>query len=86
MIALNRDTEELARRLAVHSGKRPDEIIREALEDRARSAGIALPDKPRRSPSFDRMMEVSDRFAALPVLDDRPADEIIGYDEIGVPR
>ncbi len=86
MIALNHDTEELARLLAVHAGKSPDEVIRQALEDRARSSGIALPDRPRRSPSFDRMMEVSDRFSALPVLDDRPADEIVGYDDIGVPR
>ena len=78
MIALNHDTEELARLLAVHAGKSPDEVIRQALEDRARSSGIALPDRPGRSPSFDRMMEVSDRFSALPVLDDRPADEIIG--------
>ena len=86
MIALNHDTEELARLLAVHAGKSPDEVIRQALDDRARSSGIALPDRPRRSPSFDRMMEVSDRFSALPVLDDRPADEIVGYDDIGVPR
>jgi len=26
------------------------------------------------------------RVAALPLLDDRSADEIIGYDEFGVPR
>jgi|LNFM01.2.fsa_nt_gb antitoxin VapB len=85
MIALNRVTEELARRLAVHTGKSPDEIIQLALEDRARSAGIPLPDMPRRSPSFDRMKEISDRFSALPILDDRPADDIIGYDDVGVP-
>ena len=30
--------------------------------------------------------EIVMRVAALPVLDSRSADEIIGYDEFGVPR
>jgi hypothetical protein len=28
-------------------------------------------------------LEISDRCSKLPVLDDRPADEILGYDESG---
>ncbi len=31
------------------------------------------------------MTAISDQCAALPVLDPRSADEIIGYDEFGVP-
>ena len=31
-------------------------------------------------------MTISDRFAAYPVLDARSPDEIIGYDEFGVPH
>jgi antitoxin VapB len=33
-----------------------------------------------------RLMAHGKRFAALPVLDPRSADEIIGYDEVGSPR
>jgi antitoxin VapB len=33
-----------------------------------------------------RLMAHGKRFAALPVLDPRSADEIIGYDEVGLPR
>jgi len=35
---------------------------------------------------FAAMMEISRRCAALPELDPRSADEIVGYDESGIPR
>ncbi len=31
------------------------------------------------------LMEIGKRFAALPVLDTRSDDEILGYDETGLP-
>ena len=34
---------------------------------------------------FTAMMEISRRCAALPELDPRSANEIIGYDENGIP-
>jgi len=34
----------------------------------------------------DELDEIAKRCAALPVLDPRPADEILGYDERGLPR
>ncbi len=34
----------------------------------------------------DDLREIGQRCAALPDLDTRSPDEIIGYDEIGVPR
>lgn len=82
MISLTRDTEQLAERLARRDGVSPAEVIRLALEDRAKR----IPSKPRRKPSFERMMEISDACSRLPVLDDRSPDEIIGYDDFGVPR
>jgi hypothetical protein len=33
----------------------------------------------------DRLDEIADRCAALPVLYDRPAEEVLGYDEKGMP-
>jgi antitoxin VapB len=85
MIALPKDTEQLAQLLAEKSGKTPSEIIRQALEARARECGVDVK-SIRHIPSFERMTEISDRFAKLPVLDGRTPDEIIGYDEFGVPR
>jgi hypothetical protein len=34
----------------------------------------------------DRLLAHGRAFAALPVLDPRPVDEILGYDEVGLPR
>lgn len=33
----------------------------------------------------DELDEIADRFASLPVRDTRPADEILVYDENGLP-
>jgi antitoxin VapB len=33
-----------------------------------------------------RLLAHGRAFAALPVLDPRPLDEILGYDEVGLPR
>jgi DNA-binding XRE family transcriptional regulator len=33
-----------------------------------------------------KMNEIADHFSSLPVLDDRTDDEILGYDERGLPR
>ena len=41
-----------------------------------------------RSRSLDRkkLEAICSEFAALPVLDTRPPEEILGYDESGIPR
>lgn len=33
----------------------------------------------------EEILEIGRRCAALPDLDTRPADEILGYDELGLP-
>jgi hypothetical protein len=33
----------------------------------------------------DAVRRLMEEFAQYPVLDDRPADEILGYDEYGLP-
>lgn len=77
----NDHTEELARELARETGESLTAAITRALEERlARLEG-------RRSPA-DRLAlarAVLRRMDALPVLDGRPADEILGYDENGLP-
>ena len=44
-VQLNLELEQLARLLALRTGRTPDAILKEAREARARDAGIALPDR-----------------------------------------
>ena len=80
------EVEQLARLVAIKTGKTPGDILKEAVEARAEAAGIAA--RPRSSPEEieARIKEIAERVAALPILDDRSPDEIIGYNEIGVPE
>ena len=39
----------------------------------------------RKQTTMEKLLEISDRCAQRPTLDPRSADEIIGYDEHGVP-
>ncbi|MEI6725524.1 MAG: type II toxin-antitoxin system VapB family antitoxin [Actinomycetes bacterium] len=77
----NEQTEQLARELARETGESLTTAIKRALEERlARVEG-------RRTPADKLALAgaVLRRVDALPVLDDRSADEILGYDERGVP-
>ena len=77
------ETDRLARELASLTGETMTRAIRIALEERlARERRArAVRDRER----FERIVALIDEYAALPVLDDRPADEILGYDEHGLP-
>jgi antitoxin VapB len=88
MISLAPETEQLARLVAARSGTTPERVLKEAVEARAREIGVILTGdrRPSGKPSADRMMAISERFAVYPVLDSRSPDEIIGYDEFGVPH
>lgn len=82
------ETEHLARRVAETTGKPLSLVVREAIAAKAEAAGLAaeVRTKPSRDALLARMIEITDGFADLPVLDPRPADEIIGYDEFGLPK
>lgn len=41
---------------------------------------------PQTKPTVEEIMAIARRFSSLPVLDDRSDDEIIGYDENGIPN
>lgn len=81
------DTESLAREIARATAKPVQTIVREAIAAKAEAAGIVR--KRRKFTPEElvaRMTALSDHCASLPVLDPRTPDEIIGYDEFGVPR
>ena len=86
-IQLSSEVERLARLLATKSGKTPDDIVREAIEERARAAGVPVNPRRRTPEEIERSLnEIVERVRGLPILDHRSGDEIIGYDEFGVPR
>lgn len=75
-------TETLARELARRTGESITEATRRALEDRLRRVIGA-----KKAPLLlEEMAAIRKRVAALPVLDRRSPDEILGYDEDGLPR
>jgi antitoxin VapB len=75
------EADRLARELAAATGESLTDAIREALRERL--------DRQLRRPRpslASRVRAIQARAAQLPVLDTRTADEIIGYDDHGVPR
>jgi antitoxin VapB len=76
------DTERLARDLARRTGESITLATRKALEDRLRRIGAA----DERTRLLEDMEEIRLRCATLPIIDNRRPDEIIDYDEHGLPR
>jgi antitoxin VapB len=75
------ETEKLAEQVARLTGETKTEAVRRALLDRLKRLRR---DRTERALA-DELDEIARRCARLPVKDSRPADEILGYDEDGVP-
>jgi len=76
------EADRLAREVAARTGETLTAAVVVALRERlARLRG-----RPRRRPLRDELREIGERCAGLPTIDDRPAQEILGYDERGLPR
>ncbi|MBM3268975.1 MAG: type II toxin-antitoxin system VapB family antitoxin [Candidatus Sericytochromatia bacterium] len=76
------EADRLARELATKTGESLTDAVLNALRERlarvaARSASVR---------TLRELEAARRRCAALPVLDARQPDEIIGYDEHGLPR
>ena len=78
------ETDRLARELAALTGESMTEAIRTALAERLARTRDGR-EKDVRSLIAD-VRVIQERVARLPVLDDRPEDEILGYDRDGLPR
>lgn len=75
-------TERLARQLARVTGESMTEAIQKALEERL----DRLNHQGRSQILANQLEEILRRVDQLPVLDSRTVDEILGYDEHGLPR
>jgi antitoxin VapB len=71
-----------AHRLAEKVSKKMGVTLTEAV---IRSLEEKLRDTPRPI-DWKKIEAIQKEIAALPVLDSRTADEILGYDEFGIPR
>ncbi len=78
----NDATERLARQVADATGESLTEAIKKSLEERWQR----LKSRRRKDASADQIDELLRRVDALPRLDTRSDDEILGYDENGLPR
>lgn len=76
------EVDRLAREVAGRTGETLTAAVATALKERL----ARLKGRPRRRPLREELREIGQRCAALPTLDDRSADEILGYDERGLPR
>jgi antitoxin VapB len=76
------EADRLARELARQTGESLTEAVIKALRERLmREAG-----RVRAVPLSEELRRIGERCAALPVLDTRPPDEILGYDDQGLPH
>jgi antitoxin VapB len=75
------ETEKLARTLAERTGESITTATRRALEERLRRTGSDA----RKAALLEDLEAIQRRWNALPVLDSRTPDEIVGYDENGIP-
>ena len=78
----SKEAEELAGALAKLTGETKTEAVTQALRERI--------ERVRRTRAKRRLADELDNIAihcaGLPGQDPRPADEILGYDECGMPR
>ena len=77
------ETDRLAREVAKLTGESLTEAVRKALAERLERERRK---RGRNKSLAERLDELARECAALPDYDTRSPDEIIGYDEYGVPR
>jgi antitoxin VapB len=77
------EADRLARALARRTGETLTEAVINSLRER-------LKREARKDHTFESLvadlMEIGRHCASLPLLDGRPPDEILGYDDNGVPQ
>lgn len=76
------EAERMAREIAAKTGESLTGAIQKALEERL----DRLRQQRRSQILTSQLEEILNRVDRLPILDSRSADEILGYDEHGLPR
>lgn len=81
MLTLSPKTEALILAKAAKTRKTPDQLITDAL-----SLVPTRRDMLPKEELLRRLEEISVRSAARPIIDPRSTDELLGYDDFGLPR
>ncbi len=76
-------TDRFVRQLAAATGESITTAVQIAVHERLDRVGVPPEERARQMAAID---EIVARVAELPVLDDRPADEILGYGPDGLPH
>ena len=76
------EVERLAREIASKTGESMTGAIKTSLEERLERLRM----QRRSDLLLSQLQEILRRVDALPILDPRSPDEIVGYDEHGLPR
>jgi len=78
----NAEADRLARELTELTGESITEAVTTALRERLeRESG-----RRQQHRLLREVARIQERYRSLPLLDPRPADEILGYDESGLPE
>ena len=77
------EADRLARELAARTGESLTQAVVVALKERLAREERKVDDDDQ---MVEDVLEIARRFSALPVLDPRSDDEIIGYDEHGLSK
>jgi antitoxin VapB len=77
------EVHDMARELAAATGETITRAVTIAIRERLQKVRRGETAKSRRL--ADRLDEIADHCAALPVLRDRSVDDILGYDDRGMP-
>ncbi len=68
----------LAAQISKHTGMTLTEAVVSALEEKIQRASRPL--------DRAKLDSLCSKISALPIIDSREPDEILGYDELGIPR
>jgi antitoxin VapB len=78
------EADRLAWELAQATGESLTEAVLNAIRERLARYRTTVNSEA--GTLHDQILEIGRRCAALPTLDDRSTDEILGYDDDGLPR
>jgi antitoxin VapB len=76
------ETERLARKLAQLTGENITTATKRAIEERLRR----VDGRSRKATLLTDLAEIRQRWSAMPILDERTPEDILGYDVHGLPR
>ena len=75
------EADRLAREVAKVTGESLTAAVVQSLRER-----LARLRRPRGRPLREELLKIGGRCSRLPIQDHRPPDEVIGYDEHGLPH